>query len=51
MNEELPIPYKNYEEYKEDLRRVFEEDYGVIFSDEALEKASRGIEKMLEAFL
>lgn len=51
MTKELPIPYANDEEFKKDLRRVLQEDYGVSLSAKELDEAGENIKKFLDCFL
>ncbi len=39
------------EEFREELRRVFKKDYGVVLTEEALTRSVENIDAMLRALL
>ena len=39
------------EEFREELKRVFKEDYGVVLTEEELTRSVKNIDAMLMAFL
>ncbi len=51
ITETSPVAYKSHEEFLQDLRRVLSSDYGIEFSEEALEDAGRNIDGFLRCFL